>query len=159
MAVKKCWAVFHNNPETVQSSGMGYSLVGKKGIDQLYIDESTALSVADEIASKNPGTQVVILEAKTIVEAKMPDTIAKEWKTNGELIPVEKSVKDKSKKIRFDPVDAIERQMHADLETERVHRQPRPARELRPAQVIGNPFQAIIDEHPAVPAPNRERGF
>lgn len=165
MAIKKCWAVFHNDPSTVQTSSMGYSIVEKnKGIQHLYTAEETALDVANEIAAKHPGTQVVVLEAKIIVESKIPDTIAKTWKENGELLPLERVVKEKKVKVRFDPLDDIARQLYDD-------QAPRPP-ELRPrrvaqVQVDRNDFRfAEVQPQGAVaggpipdPNPPRERGF
>ena len=112
MAIKKCWAVFHNDPLVVQTNSMGYSFVGKKGVDQFYFDEQYAIDVANEIAGKHPGTQVVLLEAKHVIEAKIPETIAKGWKENGELIPIERPTREKKLKIRINEMDAIAQQLN-----------------------------------------------
>lgn len=168
MAIKKCWAVFHNDPNVVQSSSLGYSIVEKnKGIQHLYTIEDTALDVANEIAAKHPGTQVIVLEAKIIIESKIPETTMKSWKENGEVLPIEKPTRDKkTKSVRFDPMDAIARQLHDE-------QAPRPP-ELRPrgrnAQVIQpdgvfhafdialNPQGEVVGQPPN-PNPQRERGF
>jgi hypothetical protein len=123
MAIKKCWAIFHIDPVVVQSSNIGYSFVGKKGVDQFYFDEQYAMDVANEIAAKHPGTQVVILEAKHIIEAKIPETVAKRWQDNGELIPIERSLKEKKLKIRIDEMDAVAQQLH-DLARNRPRLRP-----------------------------------
>lgn len=145
MAIKKCWAVFHNDPVTVQTSSMGYSIVEKnKGIQHLYTVEDTALDVANEIAGKHPGTQVVVLEAKIIFESKIPETIMKSWKENGEVLPIEKSIKEKKVKARFDPMDAIARQMLDEDENRAPARPPRPRNaqaDIRPGAVQF--FQAV----------------
>lgn len=110
MATKKCWAVFHNNPKSVAPTGGGYVLKRDSQIETLWYVEADALAIATELASKNPGTQVVILEAKTIIEAKKPDTFAKTWKDNGELIPSELK-----KFEKFDPENFPELRMNVNI--------------------------------------------
>jgi len=74
----------------------------------------------------------LVLEAKTIIEAKIPDTVTKAWKDNGELLPIELPEKEKkSRKIpRYDPLDAMARQF---AEAPRA-----PQREVRTARVQVN---------------------
>src|ERR1700693_5412056 len=115
MTIKKCWCVFHFDSKTVSSNSSSYNILSKEdAIRTFYLNEDDAMELANNIAAKHPGTQVLVLEAKFIFEAKIPDTVAKSWKDNGELLPIERPHKEKKVKIRIDPLDAVAEQLNRD---------------------------------------------
>lgn len=109
MTIKKCWAVFHYDEKKVVPSGKQYIMNKNHSIDTLYHDEQDAINEAHSVASAHPGTTVFLLEAKSVIEAKKPETVAKSWKPNGELIPTELVVT----KTTHTPImgDAVEGQL------------------------------------------------
>ena len=132
MAVKKCWGIFHFDPKTVQTGGMAYTVLTKEErIGVFWLDENECIAHAHEMSARHPGHPIVILEAKYIFEAKIPDTVLKSWKDNGELLPVDRP--QKTKKARME--DPIERVLRGDRPA------PRPAREQ--VEVRVNPIGGL----------------
>lgn len=141
MAVKKCWAIFHYDPKVVQTGTAYYNITSKEGgIKTFWHDEKDVLIAADELAAKNPGDQIVILESKYIIEAKIPETVAKAWKENGELLPIDK-IAPKSKKTRIDAVELQLREAVLADAPRGARREGRPERQPNPiGGAYFNPF-------------------
>jgi hypothetical protein len=88
MAARRCFAVIAIKPSDVQNADGGYSIVEKKStISFLYFNKTDALEKARDLAESNPRIPVLLLESTTVIEAKKPELISKDFRENGELLP------------------------------------------------------------------------
>jgi hypothetical protein len=113
MAANRCFIVFHLC-DNFRPDDYGYAPITdlkKPLVDYVYLKEEHAMRQATNLASKHPGTQVYLLEATHVIEAKMPETVSKKFKENGELIPVERHLADPEPIPRFSTraAEAVER--------------------------------------------------
>lgn len=89
MAAKKCFAILpmYGAPR-IMGNDNTFSVQDKKeGLFTFYYRKEDAIAKAIEEASKNPRVPYLILESTTVVEAKKPEVLTKEFKDNGELLP------------------------------------------------------------------------
>lgn len=146
MAIKKCYAIFVNDRNIVTAGPSGYEFNKKEGITFLFYSETEAIHAAHKLAAKNPEVPVIVLEAKNLIQAKRPETSAKLWKENGELIPVEHTLKP----------EGVARELQEDIEIPLNPAQvgeDAVARMVAGVQVQAN--WAEIGLQNAVPAPRR----
>lgn len=87
MAVKRCYCILPVDGNLGVGS-TAYQITSPKAqIGIFYYNKLDALEAAKEFAEAHPKVPVLVLGAIALVESKKPETTAKEFKDNGELIP------------------------------------------------------------------------